>query len=88
LGRYRAGMHLYAAFLGGPMAEGRMGEGHEVVMVVAADLDDAKSRAKAKWSGKGRGHVDAVQRIDAVDGFEVRLEQVGEGDRTELDSFN
>ena len=65
-----------------------MGEGHEVVMVVAPDLDEAKSRAKAKWSGKGRGHVDALQRVDVVDGFEVRLEQVGEGDRSELESFN
>ena len=46
-------MHLYAAFLGGPMSDGRMGEGHEVVMVVASDLDDAKSRAKAKWNGEG-----------------------------------
>ncbi len=81
-------MHLYAAFLGGPMSDGRMGEGHEVVMVVASDLDDAKSRAKAKWNGGGRGHVDALQRIDVVDGFEVRLEQVGEGDSNELDSFN
>ena len=65
-----------------------MGEGHEVVMVVAPDLDEAKARAKAKWSGKGRGHVDALQRVDVVDGFEIMLEQVGEGDRSELESFN
>jgi hypothetical protein len=81
-------MHLYAAFLGGPMAEGRMGEGHEVVMVVAGDLTEAKARAKAKWSGKGRGHVDALQRIDWVDGFEISLALVGRGDRVELDSYN
>jgi hypothetical protein len=81
-------MHLYAAFLGGPMAEGRMGEGHEVVMVVATDLKEAKVKAKAKWSGKGRGHVDALQRIDMVDGFEVNLAQVGHGDHTKLDSYN
>jgi hypothetical protein len=81
-------MHLFAAFLGGPMAEDQMGEGHEVVMVVASDLKEAKTRAKAKWSGVGRGHVDAVQRIDMVDGFEISLELVGEGDRNELDSYN
>ena len=75
-------------FLGGPMSEGRMGEGDEVVMVVVADLNEAKAQAKAKWNGKGRGHVDALQQIDVVDGFELRLEPVGEGDRTELDSFN
>jgi hypothetical protein len=65
-----------------------MGEGHEVVMVVASDMKEAKTRAKAKWSGVGRGHVDAVQRIDMVDGFEISLELVGEGDRNELDSYN
>jgi hypothetical protein len=81
-------MHLYAAFLGGPMAEGRMGEGHEVVLVVAEDLRDAKSKAKAKWGGLGRGHVDALQQIDMVDGFEVNLSLTGEGDRITLDSYN
>jgi len=81
-------MHLYAAFLGGPMAEGRMGEGHEVVLVVAEDLRDAKSKAMAKWTGLGRGHVDALQQIDMVDGFEVKLSLTGEGDRTTLDSYN
>jgi hypothetical protein len=71
------------------MADGRMGEGHEVVMVVAADLAEAKSRAQAKWNGSGRGHVDALQRIDVVDGFEVSVAPAGgAGDQTELDSFN
>jgi len=30
-------VHLYAAFLGGELADGRMGEDHEVVFVVAGD---------------------------------------------------
>ena len=79
-------MHLYAAFLGGPLAGDRMGEGHEVVLVVAEGLSDAK--AKAKWSGIGHGHVDALQRIDMVDGFEVALARTGEGDRIEVDNYN
>ena len=65
-----------------------MGDGHEVVLVAAGDLRDAKTRAKAKWSGSGRGHVDALQRIDMVDGFEVALARTGEGDRIEVDSYN
>ena len=81
-------MHLYAAFLGGPLAGDRMGEGHEVVLVVAEDLGDAKAKAKAKWSGSGRSHVDALQRIDMVDGFEVALARTGEGDRIEVDNYN
>jgi hypothetical protein len=81
-------MHLYAAFLGGPMSENRMGEGHEVVMVVAEDLADAKAKAGAKWSGTGRRHIDALQRIDRVDGFEINLDHRGGGDQTTLDSYN
>jgi hypothetical protein len=70
------------------MSDGRMGEGHEVVMVVADDLQQAKSLAKAKWSGVGRGHVDAVRQIDMVDGFEVTLAKVGTGDSMPLDDYN
>jgi Domain of Unknown Function (DUF1543) len=81
-------MYLYVAFLGGPLADGRMGEGHEVVMVVADDLKEAKSRARSKWSGVGRGHVDALQRIEMVDGFEITLAGGGSGDRVVLDDYN
>jgi hypothetical protein len=81
-------MHLYVAFLGGPLSNGRMGEGHEVVMVVAEDLQQAKSIAKAKWTGSGRGHVDAVRQIDMVDGFEITLDKVGTGDSMLLDDYN
>ena len=81
-------MHLFAAYLGGPLDGDRMGEGHEVVLVVAEDLKDAKARAKTKWHGVGRGHVDAVQQIEMVDGWEISLTQVGTGDRTTLDDYN
>jgi hypothetical protein len=87
-GRYRHPMHLYAAFLGGPLADSQMGEGHEVVLVVAEDLKEARSLAKAKWGGEGRAHVDALQQIDMVDGFEVTLAQVGTGDRLTLEGYN
>ena len=81
-------MYLYAAFLGGPLAGGRMGEGHEVVLVVAEDLNDAKAQARSKWSGAGRGHVDALQRIEMVDGYEVSLARTGTGDRLTMDDYN
>jgi hypothetical protein len=76
---------LYAVYLGGVLAPGRMGEDHEVVFVVGDDMKDVRTRAKAKWSGTGRAHVDAVQRLDVVDGFEVSLTKVGGSDRLELD---
>jgi Domain of Unknown Function (DUF1543) len=76
---------LYAVFLGGDLVEGRMGEDHEVVFVVGDDLKDVRKRARAKWGGRGRSHVDAVRRLDVIDGFEIELNEVGGGDQTELD---
>ena len=72
-------MHLYAAFLGGELAAGRMGEDHEVVFVAADDEVSARRAAKAKWGGDGRPHVDALTRIDKVDGFVVGLDEHGGG---------
>ena len=37
------------------------------------DIKEVRRRARAKWGGVGRPHVDAVQRLDRVDGYEVRL---------------
>ena len=71
--RYSRPMDLYAAYLGGPLDDGRMGEGHEVVLVVAADRAEAEARAVAKWQGAPPGHLDALERIVRVDGYEVTL---------------
>ncbi|HEX4220058.1 MAG TPA: DUF1543 domain-containing protein [Acidimicrobiales bacterium] len=83
-------MHLFSVFLGGPVAAGRMGEDHEVVFVVASTPEEAKGLARAKWRGMGRAHIDAVQRIDQVDGYRLSLTQGdrGDGDRTELTDCN
>jgi hypothetical protein len=82
-------VHLYAAFLGGDLGSGRMGEDHEVVFVVADDERAARQAAKAKWGGAGRPHVDALTRIDAIDGFAVGLERVGQdGDTLETVGYN
>jgi hypothetical protein len=81
-------VHLFAAFLGGELASGRMGEDHEVVFVVAEDIASARRAAKAKWGGDGRAHVDALTRLEMVDGFAVGLEPVGRGDVTETTGYN
>jgi hypothetical protein len=81
-------VHLFAAFLGGELASGRMGEDHEVVFVVAEDVKSARRAAKAKWGGSGKPHVDALTRLDMIDGFAVGLEQGGTGDSTETTGYN
>jgi hypothetical protein len=62
-----------------------MGEDHEVVFVVGEDIKDVRRRARAKWGGVGRPHVDAVQRLDRVDGYDIRLSAGDSGDALELD---
>lgn len=64
---------LFVVYLGGKVAEGRMGEDHEVVVVVADDAPGARKRAKAKWRGIGDPHVDAVQELIVVDGYRIEL---------------
>jgi len=81
-------VHLFAAYLGGELSPGRMGEDHEVVFVVADDVVSARKAAKAKWGGGGRAHVDALTRIDMIDGYALTLEQAGSGDRTETEGYN
>jgi hypothetical protein len=86
--RYAARVHLYAAFLGGELTDGRMGEDHEVVFVVEHDMIAARRAAKAKWGGDGRAHVDALTQLDMIDGFTITLEGGGSGDRTETEGYN
>jgi hypothetical protein len=81
-------MHLYAAFLGGELAADRMGEDHEVVFVVAEDTTSARRAAKDKWGGGGRAHVDAVTRLDMIDGYAISLTATGQGDTTALEGYN
>jgi Domain of Unknown Function (DUF1543) len=81
-------VHLFVAYLGGGLTPGRMGEDHEVVFVVASDVLAARKAATAKWGGDGRAHVDALTRVDMVDGYAIGLEQAGNGDATEMVGYN
>jgi hypothetical protein len=81
-------MHLYVAFLGGELAPGRMGEDHEVVFVVAEDTQSARAAAKGKWGGDSRPHLDALTKVEMVDGYAVRLSPEGEGDVTPMEGYN
>jgi len=55
---------------------------------VAADEVAARRAAKAKWAGSGRPHVDALTRLDKIDGYAVSLEQAGGGDALETAGDN
>jgi hypothetical protein len=76
---------LFAVYLGGDPAPGRLSEDHEVVMVVAPDVAQARQAARGKWNGNARPHVDAVKLITVVDGFRVHLEATDEPESEEVD---
>ena len=78
-------MDLYVVYLGGPLAPGRIGEDHEVVLVIAEDEPDARKKAKAKWRGDDRTHIDAVARIGVVDGYRVSVAPTDEADDVPVD---
>ena len=64
-------MNPYAANLGGTLDDGRMGEGHRVGLVVAADRTEAMPKANAKRRGAPPDYTDALEvigRVDSVDG--------------------
>ena len=86
--RYAPDVHLYAAFLGGDLGPGRMGEDHEVVFVVADDMPAARRAAKAKWRGDGKAHVDALTRLDMIDGYAVGLQPGGSGDDIQTEGYD
>jgi hypothetical protein len=77
---------LYAVYLGGELGPGRIGEDHEVVFVVAPHVAAARERAKAKWRGHDKAHIDAVAEIEVVDGYAVRLEATEESKAPSIDN--
>jgi hypothetical protein len=77
---------LFVVYLGGDPSPGRLSEDHEVVLVVASDVHEARRGARAKWGGTTRPHVDAVMTVAAVDGYRVHLERTGEGESADIDT--
>jgi Domain of Unknown Function (DUF1543) len=78
---------LFAVFLGGKLTDDRLGEDHEVVFVVAATQKEARTLAKAKWKGVAEGiHIDAIQKVEVVDGHRILLEETGESDRAKINN--
>jgi hypothetical protein len=80
-----AAPQLYAVYLGGDPAPGRLTEDHEVVLVVAEDAPEARRRARTKWGGLSRPHVDAVLAVDVVDGYAVSLNPATRHEPAEVD---
>jgi hypothetical protein len=79
------GQQLYAVYLGGDPAPGRLSEDHETVIVVAPDVAQARQRARAKWGGTTRPHVDGLKLVDVVDGFAITLTPTDRNESADVD---
>ena len=67
-------MKLFISYLGGQLKDQRIGEDHEVVLVVAENIEDAKKKSLLKWKGGSVDvHVDYIQEVDQVDGYSLKL---------------
>lgn len=71
---------LFVAYLGGKTNKSRIGEDHEVVLVVANDKEEAKKKARIKWGGEGAAHLDMLVEINIVDGYKVNVEKASTAD--------
>ena len=85
MGTMAEAVQLFVVYLGGDPPPGRLGEDHEVVVVVAPDLKSARAAGRAKWGGTGKAHVDAVRELGVIDGYAVRLERTDRPDTDGLD---
>ncbi len=82
---YDRDKRLFVVYLGGDPPPGRLSEDHEVVLVVAGDLREARRAARAKWGGSTKPHVDAVRTVGAVDGYRIRLEPTYDDESADID---
>ena len=64
-------MSLFAVYLGGNVANCNI-ESHDLVFVVADNIEQALPRLKQMWHGTKSGcHVDGYLNLDYVDNYEV-----------------
>lgn len=59
---YDQDKRLFVVYLGGDPPPGRLSEDHEVVLVVAGDLREARRAARAKWGGRRADREDWMNR--------------------------
>ncbi|NBW80351.1 DUF1543 domain-containing protein [bacterium] len=65
---------VHCGFYDSELSDG-LYESHTNIFVAAESFEDARARAKFNPDFKKRKmHVDGIQQIEAVDGFQIRLE--------------
>lgn len=70
---------LYLAYMWWSSLE-RLMEDHEIIMIVAGDLEDAKNKAKEKTKLKSEVHIDMILEIKNIDWYDISLNKWWEED--------
>ena len=65
---------LYLAYMWW-RSEERLMEDHEILMIVAENLDDAKQQAKLKTKLTDEAHVDMLIEVKNIDWYNIVLEK-------------
>jgi len=67
---------LFLGYLGWVSSE-RLIEDHEIIMVVADNLEQAKEKLKHKTQLKNWVHIDFVVEVKNIDGYDIILKKEG-----------
>jgi len=65
---------LYLAYMWWRSLE-RLMEDHEIIMIVAKDLEEAKEKAKEKTKLKDDIHIDMILEVKNIDWYNINLEK-------------
>ena len=71
---------LYEVYLGGEPPKDSIVEPHELVWVVAFTEKQAKQKAKLKWLGHSKVHIDGIKQLSIIDGYNINLTKVSENE--------
>jgi Domain of Unknown Function (DUF1543) len=68
-------MSLFAVYLGGSVRNCNI-EAHDLVFVVADNIEQAQPRLKQMWYGKRVGsHIDGYLKLEYIDDYEVQISE-------------
>jgi Domain of Unknown Function (DUF1543) len=68
-------MKLFAVYLGGSIANCNI-EAHDLVFVVADNIEQARPKLKQIWYGEKEGsHIDGYLELNYIDNYEVQISE-------------
>jgi Domain of Unknown Function (DUF1543) len=68
-------MNLFAVYLGGNITKCNI-EAHDLVFIVADNIEHAKPKLKQMWYGEKDGvHIDGYLKLEYIDNYEIQISE-------------